>query len=107
MKQAEFQRLQQAIGRYAQELAAAAQSESEFEDWLTAAILQTGAGEWPPKPDSAPLHDRLIPRLAECLAKLRAGIGEGPFDEAVAEMAEGAGELWAAVHEGDLFGDEG
>jgi len=106
MKQGEFQRLQQAIGRYAQELAAAAPDVHQLNNWLGEAMLRIEEGEWPPKPDSAPLHERLIPRLAECLAKLRAGIGEGPFDEVVAEMAAGTGELWAAVHEGD-GADEG
>lgn len=101
MKQAEYQRLQQAIGRYAQELAAAARSADELEGWLTAAILLTDQEEWPPKPDNAPVHERLIPRLSECLAKLRAGTSDEAFDELVMVMGDGAAEMWAAVRDGE------
>jgi hypothetical protein len=106
MKQAEFERLKQAIGRYAQELAAAAPDPNTLSNWLTLASLQIEDDAWPPQPDNAPLHERIIPRLAECLAKLRAGTDDVLFDEVLAEMAAGAGELWAAVHEGDMLADD-
>lgn len=102
MRQADLQRLQQAIGRYAQEMAAAAEDAGELADWLDAARSQANDGPWPPMPDNAPVEERLIPRLAECLAKFRDGTTEEAFNELVTAMGEGAAEMWAAVREGDV-----